>query len=224
MTTVNPTSTSPATASSVATQAVGKSMSTLGINDFITLMTTQLKYQDPTQPQDSTAFIAQLAQFSSVSGIQQMNTSISSLTDQMRSSQAVNATALVGHQVLVDASGASIADGGTVSGQIATPTGTSNVNMVVSDAAGQVVRQFTVPVTSGSSAFNWDGKDDSGKPVVAGNYSFTAVANVYGKSASATTSLETTVSSVTINPTDNSLLLNTSTLGSVTMANVRQVN
>lgn len=221
MTTVNPTNSST-NASAIGT-AAGKSMSKLGINDFITLMTTQLRYQDPTNPQDSTAFVAQLAQFSSVSGIQEMNTSISSLLDQMRGSQAVSATALVGHQVLVDADNASIGAGEAVAGQIDTPTGTSMITMVVSDSAGQVVRQFSVPATSGSSAFAWDGKDDGGQAVAAGNYKFNAIANVYGKSTSVQTSMATKVGSVTINPTDNSLVLNTNTLGSISMAQVRQI-
>lgn len=219
MTTVNATNSTTNTLASAA----GKSMSSLGINDFITLMTTQLKYQDPTNPQDSTAFVAQLAQFSSVSGIQEMNSSISTLLDQMRSAQAVNATALVGHDVLVDADTVSLTAGEQVSGEIETPTGTSNINVVVSDASGQVVRQLSVPATSGSSAFTWDGLDDSGKQVAAGDYTFSAIANVYGTSQSVTTSLSTKVSSVTIDPTDNSLVLNTSSLGSISLSDVRQV-
>jgi flagellar basal-body rod modification protein FlgD len=221
MTTVNPTT--AGTNATAATQATGKSLSSLGINDFIALMTTQLKYQDPTQPQDSSAFVAQLAQFSSVSGIQEMNTSITSLVAQMRGSQAVSATALVGHDVLIDADTATVNGAGAVSGQINTPTGTSNINLLISDSTGQPVRQISVPATSGSSLFSWDGLNDAGKQVDPGQYKLTAIANVYGKSTSVTTSLNTRVNSVTINPTDNSLLLNTSTLGSVSMANVRQI-
>ncbi|MGE0115393.1 MAG: flagellar hook assembly protein FlgD [Steroidobacteraceae bacterium] len=219
MNTVNPASST----NGALAQGVGKSMSSLGINDFITLMTTQLKYQDPTNPQDSTAFVAQLAQFSSVSGIQEMNTSISSLLDQMRSSQAVNATALVGHGVLVQADTVALAGGSQLSGEINTPTGTSNINVVVSDGSGQVVRHLTVPVTTGTSAFTWDGLDDAGKRVDSGNYKLTAIANVYGTSTSVATALNTRVDSVSINPTDNSLVLNTSGLGSINLSDVRRV-
>lgn len=222
MTTVNPTTANSSTSS--LTQAAGKSMSSLGINDFITLMTTQLRYQDPTNPQDSTAFVAQLAQFSSVSGIQEMNTSMSSLLNQLRSSQAVNATSLVGHDVLVNADTASLTGGDQVTGQVDTPTGTSAVTIVVNDSAGQLVRQFTVPATSGTSTFAWDGLDDKGSAVKSGSYTFKAIANVYGKSQSLDTALNTRIGSVTINPTDNSLVLNTSSLGSVVMSDIRQVN
>lgn len=222
MSTVNPTS-STNSASNLA-NAAGKSVSSLGINDFITLMTTQLKYQDPTKPQDSTAFVAQLAQFSSVSGIQEMNTSISSLLEQMRSSQAVNATALIGHDVLVQADTAQITSGDQLTGQIDTPTGTSDITVVVNDASGQVVRQFTVPATTGTSSFTWDGLDDKGEVAKTGTYKLKAIANVYGTSESVATALNTRIGSVTISPVDNSLVLNTSSLGSVVMSDILQVN
>jgi len=220
MTTVNTNNTTSGTGTTTGT---GKSMSNLGINDFIALMTTQLKYQDPTNPQDSTAFVAQLAQFSNVSGIQQMNTSIASLLDQMRSSQAMNATSLVGHGVLVQADTTSLGAGEQVNGEVVTPTGTSDLTMVVNDSSGAIVRQFSVPATSGTSKFTWDGLDDSGKAIPAGTYKIKAIANVYGKSQQVATALSSKVDSVTIDPTDNSLTLNTGNLGSINMADVRRV-
>jgi flagellar basal-body rod modification protein FlgD len=219
MTTVNPAT---SLASSV-TASTKNSMSSLGINDFITLMTTQLKYQDPTQPQDSTQFIAQLAQFSTVSGVQEMNTSMGSLLSQLKNSQALNATALVGHSVLVEADTLTTTAGQQVSGVINTPSATANINLVVSDASGQVIRQMTVAALHKESAFTWDGKDDSGKSVAAGNYSFNAIANVAGKSTSLSTALVAKVSSVTIDSSDNSLQINTDALGSVQMAAVKKL-
>ncbi len=218
------TSVASTTSTTSTTSSASTGMASLGINDFITLMTTQLKYQDPTNPQDSSAFVAQLAQFSSVSGIQEMNESISTLLDEMRSSQAVNATSLVGHDVLVEASEMPISEGEQVSGAIETPDGASSINVIVTNSGGEVVRQFTVaPGSSELTSFTWDGLDDSGNAAAAGTYSFSAIANVYGDSESATTLLSTNVSSVTIDTTDNSLVLNTSSLGSIGLANIRQV-
>lgn len=221
MTSVTSTGSTP-----TAAAGAGKSMASLGINDFITLMTTQLRYQDPTKPQDSSAFVAQLAQFSSVSGIQEMNTSISTLLDEMRGAQAVNATTLVGHNVLVDADSMVISSGQSVAGAIETPYGASSINVIVTDNSGQLVRQMTVPadVDSPFSAFTWDGLDDSGAQVAAGTYNFEAIATVSGSSVSADTMLSTAVSSVTIDTTTNSLVLNTSSLGSIGLTNVRQIN
>src|SRR5438105_9430255 len=133
MTTVNPNAATNPIASA-ATGIAKNSMSSLGINDFIQLMTTQLKYQDPTQPQDSTQFVAQLAQFSTVSGVQQMNSSISSLLNQLKSSQAVNATSLVGHTVLVQGKSMPVTAGQSVVGAVDTPSNASNVNVTVTDS------------------------------------------------------------------------------------------
>jgi flagellar basal-body rod modification protein FlgD len=219
MTTIN----SVTSASTSTSSAASNSMSSLGVNDFITLMTTQLKYQDPTNPQDSTQFIAQLAQFSTVSGVQEMNASISTLVDQLKNSQALNATSLVGHVVLIDADSIDVADGDAVAGVVNTPDNTSNINLIITDASGQVVRQMSVTAAEGTSPFVWDGTDDSGEAVAAGTYNIEAIANVAGKSTSLTTSLAATINSVTIDSSTSSLQLNTDTLGSVQMADVKQV-
>ena len=219
MTTVN-----PVTPTTNATTSIAKnSMSSLGINDFIALMTTQLKYQDPTQPQDSTQFVAQLAQFSSVSGIEQMNTSIGSLMEQLKSSQALNATSLVGHSVLIKANSLPVSAGQSVYGAVDTPTGASNINVTVVDGSGQVIKHLSVPTESGLSHFSWDATDDAGNAVAAGAYGFSATANVAGQSVAATTLLANRIDSVTIDPATNSLQLNTDSLGSVTLADVKQV-
>lgn len=217
------TSTGSTTSTTTADSSTG--MSSLGINDFITLMTTQLKYQDPTNPQDSSEFVAQLAQFSTVSGVQEMNTSISTLLSEMRNSQAVNATALVGHDVLVAADSMAISSGQSVTGAVSTPDGASSINIVVTDNSGQVVRQMSVSADADSSlaAFTWDGLDNSGNQAAAGTYNFEAIATVGGESVSADTLLTTKVSSVTIDTSDNSLQLNTSSLGSIGLSDVRQI-
>jgi flagellar basal-body rod modification protein FlgD len=200
-------------------------MSSLGINDFLTLMTTQLKYQDPTKPQDSSAFVAQLAQFSTVSGIQEMNTSLSSLLDAYKSSQTTNATSFVGHNVLVNASSATISAGGTLSGAVDTPTNTSAVTLQISDSSGAVVREFSVtPNAGGLTSFTWDGKNTDGSTASAGTYSVKAIANVNGTTAAETTYLNGKVGSVTIDSSSNSVVLNTDELGSVGITDVKQIS
>src|SRR5262249_56109641 len=73
-------------------------------NAFLKLMIAQLKNQDPTKPQDPSEFMSQLAQFSQVTSTQNMQASIQTLTDSMRSTQVLNGTNLVGHDVLPPAS------------------------------------------------------------------------------------------------------------------------
>lgn len=221
MTTVSTTdSTSTTTSTSTSSN---NSMSDLGIDDFISLMVAQLKNQDPTDPQDSSEFVAQLAQFSSVSGIQEMNSSMSTLVDELRSSQALSATSLVGHDVLLSADSMQVGSGEQVSGAVETPEGASTINIVVSDASGQVVRQFSVAASDDLTSFTWDGLDDSGQQVEAGEYSFSANADVYGTSEAAGTLLTSEVTSVTIDSSTNTLVLNTRSLGSVSLSDVRQV-
>lgn len=210
-------------AATALSNATNSSVANLGINDFITLMTTQLKYQDPTQPQDPTQMVSQLAQFSTVSGVQQLNSSMSSLTSQFLGSQAISASSLVGHSVMVQASSAAVTSGASISGAVTTPSGASSETLVITDASGKEVRQMSVPVGSGSSAFTWDGKDDNGNPVATGQYQFKAIANVGGTNTAATISLLSKVDSVTINNSDNSLQINTDALGSVSFSDVQKI-
>src|ERR1700681_867570 len=89
---------------------------TLGGTNFLTLMLAQLKNQDPTSPVDSNQFLNQLASLSTVQGITQLNTSFGTLSSSLVSSQALQASSLLGHQALVSSKTATLAAGGTVTG------------------------------------------------------------------------------------------------------------
>src|SRR5580693_4591788 len=129
-----------ATGSSGGTSSTGlTSAVTLGGTDFLTLMLAQLKNQDPTSPVDSNTFLSQLAQLSEVQGITSLNTSFSALSSSLSSSQALQASSLLGHQVLVSSSTATIAAGGTVSGAVNVPQTTSQVLLNISDSSGALV-------------------------------------------------------------------------------------
>src|ERR1700731_2949813 len=88
---------------------------TLGGTDFLTLMLAQLKNQDPTSPVDSNTFLNQLASLSEVQGITQLNTSFSGLSSSLVSTQALQASTLLGHQALVASTTAALPAGGSVS-------------------------------------------------------------------------------------------------------------
>ena len=115
-----------------------KTASSLGVNDFLLLMSSQLKNQDPLKPLDSTEFVAQLAQFGTVSGVQGMQQSLGSLATALRSSQVLSGATLVGHQVLTAADTANYTGSGTVAGSVDVPEGATQVQLQVSDATGQV--------------------------------------------------------------------------------------
>jgi flagellar basal-body rod modification protein FlgD len=209
-------------ASGAATQTP-KTASTLGINDFLKLMSTQLTNQDPLKPLDSTAFVAQLAQFGTVSGIQSMQGSLQTLADSLRASQALSGATLVGHQILAPGSTGTYTSGTAFTGAVQVPSGASAVGVNIYDAGGQLVRRLALPATAGLQAFSWDGLGDNGAQAVSGNYGFRAIADIGGSSVSLQPQLSGTVGSVSIGSDGTSLTLNTRELGAVALGSVTQV-
>ena len=194
----------------------------LGQAQFMQLMIAQLRNQDPTKPMDPSEFLGQLAQFGTVSGIQDMQTSLSTLSDALRSSQVLGGTNLVGHDVLASADTAALGATGEVQGAVTIPEGTNAALLVVTDASGQLIRKMPLSTQQGDTAFTWDGTTDLGTRAPAGNYKLTALASVGGADEQLETQLSSRVGSVSIDPTTNSLTLNTN-LGPIPLSRVRRV-
>src|SRR6202161_3531672 len=133
----NPNYTAPtgANASSGSGAAAGTtSATTLGGTDFLTLMLAQLKNQNPTSPVDSNEFLSQLASLSEVQGITQLNTSFSTLSNSIVSSQAMQASSLLGHQVLAASSTGTLSTAGaTLTGAVNVPQTSSQVTLNISE-------------------------------------------------------------------------------------------
>ena len=217
-----------AAAAQAAAAATGSSgsaaMPQISQSDFLSLIIAQLKNQDPTQPADPNQFVNQLASLSEVSGINGMESSMNNLSSSMQSSQLLTGTSLIGHQVLAAGTTAAVAGGGSVKGAVAAPTGATGVTIQVSDSSGALVRTIQVaPSSSGLTNFTWDGTTNSGAVAPAGTYTFSAAATVGGSQTSLSPFLASTVNSVTIDPTTQTLSLNTSS-GTLSLANVVQVN
>ena len=194
----------------------------LGQAQFMQLMIAQLKNKDPTQPTDPSAFLSQLAQFGTVTGIQNMEDSLSTLSDSLRSSQVLGGTTLVGHYVLADASEGSIGATGDIAGTTTIPDGASEASLAITDSSGQLIRRMPLSSQAGEAQFLWDGTTDVGTRAPAGNYKISAIAKVGGASEQLTTQLVGHVGSVTIDPTNSSLTLNTD-LGPIALGRVRRV-
>jgi len=149
MSITNPiTQNSTAASAASAASTVNKGPTTLGISDFLTLMTTQLKNQDPFKPLDGTEMVSQLAQFGTVSGVQQMNTTLGALSDSLRSSQALSGASMVGHEILAPATAANYY-GQALGGAVQVADGASSVSMTITDSSGQVVRHLSMATASG---------------------------------------------------------------------------
>jgi flagellar basal-body rod modification protein FlgD len=218
------TSSSSGTTGTGATTAA--SAATLGGTNFLTLMLAQLKNQDPTSTVDSNRFLNQLASLSTVQGITQLNTSFASLSSSLVSSQATQASSLLGHQALVSSKTATLAAGGTVTGAAQIPQTTSQAVVNISDSSGALVRQINLGAQStGLANFSWDGKLADGSQAAAGQYTLSAqYAGATSGSTAATTYVNGTVQSVTMGAGTTGLTLNVSGLGSVPFANVQQIS
>jgi len=147
----------------------------LGQNEFLQLMTTQLRNQDPFKPMESGEFLGQLAQFGTVQGLAGLQTSFDSLSTSLVSTQALQAAGLVGRSALAEASGVAIAAGQSVQGAVDLPATSGTVTVTVRDAAGQVVRQLDLGSrAAGLANFTWDGIAGDGTPAPAGRYIFSS--------------------------------------------------
>jgi flagellar basal-body rod modification protein FlgD len=146
----------------------------LGFDSYLRLMTEQMQNQDPTKPMDSSAFLAQLAQFSSVKGLQTLDTRMQGMMQMLGEQQAVQVAGLVGHNAYIKTDTATLSSGGTIEGSVnATAAGTITIQVKGSD--GSIIREFTVEATgAGSTDFSWDGLDSHGLPAQAGKYTVSA--------------------------------------------------
>lgn len=207
---------------STSTSSTSAATEELGQDAFLKLMIAQIQNQDPTDPSDPAEFLGQLAQFSTVSGIQNMQSSISTLTDSLRTSQVLDGTSLVGQDVMVAGDTVTLGETDSVTGAVAVPENATEVVLLVTDSSGALVRQMSLPTTEGTNEFTWDGTTNLGERAPAGTYNVSAIANVGGAAEELETQVAGHVNSVSIDPSDYSLTLNTN-LGSLALADVRRV-
>jgi flagellar basal-body rod modification protein FlgD len=157
------------------------SKSTLGKDDFLKLLTEQLQYQDPMNPLSGADFASQLAQFSSVEQLTNINTNLTnSLALNQSLSQAIGnsmSASLIGKDVRVTNSTIDYSGSGAVKFGYTLPSAADSVSVEVQNSSGNTVRTInTSGTSSGDNALSWDGKDDNGNLVSAGNYSVKVVA------------------------------------------------
>ena len=152
----------------------GKKDDALGQADFLRLMTEQLKHQDPLKPMENSAFLGQLAQFSSVQGLQDLNSTVNGFAGLMQSDQILRGAHLIGRDVLVPSDTLSLGAEGGGSG-VAPAPGAGTGEVAIRDASGLLVRPLAVPATgAGEVAFDWDGLDAAGERLAPGRYSVSA--------------------------------------------------
>ncbi|MBS1189630.1 MAG: flagellar hook capping protein [Rhodocyclaceae bacterium] len=160
------------TSSATATSATGDME-----NRFLTLLTTQLKNQDPLNPLDNAQVTSQLAQINTVNGIEKLNATLGKLLSAYDDSKSMQAAGMIGKTVLVPGSNLVATASGAIGG-VNLDAAADKVVVKITDKSGKVIQTENLgEKAAGSFVFTWDGKDADGKAVAAGNYKFTVEAS-----------------------------------------------
>ncbi len=171
----------------------------LGQEQFLNLMLTQFRNQNPPNPQDPTEFLSQLAQVTNVAGISEMKQSMVRLADSLYAGQALQAASVVGRNVLAPSDFATVAAGGGTSGAVDLPVSTQSGFIRITDATGALVREIPLgPRAAGLARFEWDGRTNAGQPVAAGTYTLAAGYRDGDQAVGADTYISKRVSSVAL--------------------------
>ena len=191
---ISRTSTAPATTTAAASASLGQS-------DFLTLMTAQLKNQDPFDPVDNTQMVAQMASFSSLSGITEMNSTL----------------------VLTEGGTAYGRTSGGIAGAVEIDGDVTSLKVSISDANGNVLRNVDLGAqTKGTVSYDWDGKTDAGADAGTGPFTVTASAAKNNAAVTSRTLVWAPVSSVAI-PASGVAQLTVAGVGAIPVTAVRQV-
>ncbi|MGB5939843.1 MAG: flagellar hook capping FlgD N-terminal domain-containing protein [Rhodanobacter sp.] len=187
--------------------------------DFLSLLTQQMRNQDPTKPMDSSQMVSQLAQISQVSATQALQSSFDGLSAALQGNQILQASGMVGRSVVVPSAAGTLRDGG-LDGAVNVPDGGGQVLVKISDSAGNVLRTISLGTpAAGLVRFHWDGIGDSGEPLAPGTYGLAAQA---GNTAVATY-VSGKVTGVGMTGSDGTYL-DVDGFGGVLLSQVAQIN
>lgn len=188
---------------------------------FLKLLIAQLQNQDPMNPMDNAQMTTQLAQMSTVEGINKLNDSFEALLGSMQSNQGLQAAAMIGRSVMVEGNSLVSVGGGAQAG-IDLAGSVDKLVVAVRNASGDIVQTSDLgPHQGGFVRFAWDGLDDNGNPVAPGVYTFSVSASAAGKAVSATPYATGLVSGVYLS--DVGVKLDLAGMGSYAFSEVKQI-
>ncbi|MDH0729457.1 flagellar hook assembly protein FlgD [Pseudomonas sichuanensis] len=201
----------------------GQAGSALGKDAFLQLLVTQMKNQNPLDPQENGEFVAQLAQFSSLEGIQSLNDSVNGILTGIGSSQALQATSLVGRSVIVQTDKAVVDTTSSFNGQVVVPQSISDGKVTIKDKDGNVVKTIQLgSQKAGTADFIWDGTNEKGEKVAPGTYTFAAETTVEGKAKTLSTLLPARVNSVSFQ-NGSEMMLDLAGIGKIGISKVTSI-
>lgn len=196
----------------------------LGQDDFLQLMTEQLANQDPFEPMENGEFMGQIAQFGAVDGINNLLTSFNDLSVNLQSSQALQASSLIGRQVLVNHDQGYLPETGDLQGAVELGSSSSNVAVNVFDASGEAVGRVELgPQPEGLVQFNWDGTTFGGQRASSGRYRIEVEATFGSTTEAITPQVVDQVHSLTLGGVGQEMLVELENLGTVSFNQVNQI-
>ncbi len=204
------------TSSSSSTSAAGLQ------NSFMTLLVAQLQNQDPMNPMDSSQMTSQLAQISTVDGINTLNSTLQALSTSMATSQSMSAaTSLIGHNVLIPGSSISLTTNTPANAGVQLSQPVDNLVVKIQDGSGNTVRTLQLGAQkAGVIPISWDGLTDSGSTAATGTYQLVATATQAGNNIPVPTQSYGTVNSVTMGAAGTAASLSVGQLGTVGLSSV----
>lgn len=177
-----------ATGSSAANQM--KQSTGMNKDDFLKLFVTQLKNQDPLNPQSGTEFIGQLAQLTQVEQAYNTNTNLQNMLNQSSNNATLAAVSLIGKQVEAPGSQVNLQSGTPAAINFSLAQDAAEVTVSVQDANGTVVKTLAAGGKgAGAGSVIWDGSNNAGTQAASGAYSFSISAKTSGGSSVASTSV-----------------------------------
>jgi flagellar basal-body rod modification protein FlgD len=208
-----------------AQKAATPQNTSMGQSEFLTLFTTQLKNQDPTDPVKNEAFVAQLAQFSQLEATTAMKTSMQGLVSSMSNDRILGAASLMGKQVAVPDGPVEVTNTTVAQGTINVPAGADGIQLQVFNDKGILVRtQIMGAQAPGDVTLSWDGMTDGGTAATNGTYRYVATVNSKGTMSKPTVNTYATVTGVkSAGTADGAMLLEVVGGKTVNLADVKRI-
>lgn len=203
--------------------AIGQPKTELGQEDFLKLMIAQLKNQDPVNPADNSEFLGQIAQFRMVSGIDEMGVSFEGISSNLYAAQAMQASQLVGKDVLTQAETATLIQGQPVEGMLESEEAATNARLLVHDLSGALVTSLDIgTIKAGAQRFAWGGQMADGSIAPDGEYRISAEGLVNGELTGIEVSHFSRVQSVSVDRENTNVLLHLANGSAVGVSQVRE--
>lgn len=218
---VNDTTAAGVNSTTGSSSVAGNSASDLQ-GSFLTLLVAQLKNQDPTNPMENNELTTQLAQISTVSGIEKLNTTLGAITGQLNNNQSVQAANLIGHGVMIPGDKVLVGSKTTTPFGVELVQGADKVTATLTDKDGKVVRTIDLGgLSAGVHTFSWDGTLDDGSAAADGAYAVSINATNGGAQLVAQPLNFAMVNGVV--RSNGNVLLDLGTYGNSTLDEIRQI-